>query len=134
MDFANTSLFPSFKRLHTGATEGERAQARSELDVALARLEAEARRAAPGRYWFGETPTLLDFTLYPVFEHWSALARHGMPALPASLVWLQRWLEALSQYASVRAEASPVEFYAACYAGSPALHLPASKWPLEASE
>lgn len=130
MDFANTCLFSSFKQLHVGATEDARAQARSELEVALARLEGEARRGAQGPYWFGAEATLLDFTLYPVFEHWSALARHGMPALPSTLVWLQRWLALMSQRASVRAAATPEEFYAQRYARSPALRLPAAKWSL----
>jgi glutathione S-transferase len=107
--------------LHIGATEAERSQAWRELEVALARLEGEARRVAPGPYWFGATPSLVDFTLYPVFEHWAALAQHGMPALPSSLTWLPRWQETLSQWASVRACASTPEFYAQRYARSPAL-------------
>lgn len=132
MDFANVSLFSSFKQVHAGATEDARAQARSELEVALARLEGEARRAAQGPYWFGAGPTLLDFTLYPVFEHWSALAQHGMSALPSALVWLRRWLSAMAQRASVRAAAAPVELYAQRYQHSPALRPPGARWPFGA--
>ena len=128
MDFANARLFPSFKQLHVGATREARAAARSELEVALARLEGEARRAALGPFWFGAEPSLLDFTLYPMFEHWSALAQHGLPAMPATLVWLQRWLTAMSQRASVRAAAAPVELYAQRYAPSPALRAPEATW------
>ena len=129
MDFANASLFPSFKRLHVGATEAERDQARSELEVALARLEGEARRALHEPFWFGAEPTLLDFTLYPVFEHWSALAQRGMFPLPATLPWLQSWLAAMSQQPSVRAAANPPELYAQRYARSPALRPPTPRWP-----
>lgn len=129
MDFANASLFPAFKQVHVGATEEARAKAWAELEIALARLEAEARRAQLGPYWFGTQATLLDFTLYPVFEHWSALARHGLPALPAPLTWLRRWLEEMAQRASVQAAANPAEFYAQRYAQSPALRPPVPKWP-----
>ncbi|MEY2930468.1 MAG: hypothetical protein RL033_1217 [Pseudomonadota bacterium] len=121
MDFANTSLFDTFKRVHISATAAERAQAWNELEVALARLEGEARRAMVGPYWFGAQPSLVDFTLYPVFEHWGALVQHGMPALPASLTWLHRWLAALSQQASVRATANTPELYGQRYARSLAL-------------
>jgi glutathione S-transferase len=129
MDFANASLFPAFKLVHVGATGEVRARAWADLELALARLEAEARRARLGPYWFGSEATLLDFTLYPVFEHWTALAQHGLPALPATLTWTRRWLEQMAQRASVQAAANPTEFYARCYAQSPALRPPAPKWP-----
>jgi len=119
IDFANTRLAPAFGRILRGATEAERDTGKAELGAALLLLEREAlsKLSGGGPYWFGQDPSLVDFTFYPWFERLAALEQHSGFKAPASTPYLARWREAVSARESVRAIANPVEFYLERYRG-----------------
>jgi len=113
IDFANTRLAPAFTKVLWGASDADREAGRGELSAALALVEREAlgKLSGSGPYWFGASPSLVDFTFYPWFERLSAFQEHTVFELPASIERLTRWREAVASRDSVRTIANPAGFY-----------------------
>jgi glutathione S-transferase len=113
IDFANTRFAPAFGKVVWGTSPAEQAAGKAELAGALELIEREAlsKLSGSGPYWFGATPTLVDFAFYPWFERLPALEAHAGFELPGSLQRLARFREALGKRESVVAIRNPVEFY-----------------------
>jgi glutathione S-transferase len=113
IDYANTRLAPAFGRTLRGASEAERAAGRRELGDALRFIEREAlsKLSPSGPYWFGNEPSLVDFTFYPWFERLPALQQHSGFTLPSELERVLRWHDAVQARPSVRAIANATPFY-----------------------
>ena len=121
IDFANTRLAPAFHALLRGATESEREQGSRDLLAALQLIEREGlvKLSAAGPYFLGRDPSLVDFTFYPWFERLPAVQHYRTFTIPADLLRLQRWLQAVSALPAVTAIANSKAFYVQRYASVP---------------
>jgi glutathione S-transferase len=113
IDFANTRLAPAFTQVLRGATAHDREAAKRDLGAALDLVEREAlgRLSASGRYWFGASPTLVDFAFYPWFERLRALEQHTGFEVPRALERVHRLWKAVAKRESVTAIENSTEFY-----------------------
>jgi glutathione S-transferase len=113
IDFANTRLAPAFARLLWGSAPADRETGKAELLAALELIEREGlgKLSGAGPYWFGEQPTLVDFTFYPWFERLRALEQHTGFETPRGLERVFRFWQAVAQRESVKAIENTTEFY-----------------------
>jgi glutathione S-transferase len=113
IDFANTRLAPAFTQVLRGATAQDREAAKRDLGAALDLIEREAlgRLSGSGPYWFGASPTLVDFTFYPWFERFRALEQHIGFEVPRALERVHRFWKAVGTRESVTAIENSTEFY-----------------------
>ena len=107
VDYANTRFVGAFGAL----LRGEAGPAELENSLRYIEREGLARHGASGPFFFGAKPSLVDFTFYPWFERWDALAHYRGFGLPQDLTRLAAWRAALGELASVREQHSPTEFY-----------------------
>lgn len=113
IDFANTRLAPAFTQVLRGATPHDRDAARRDLGAALDLIEREAlgKLSGSGPYWFGASPTLVDFTFYPWFERFHALEQHSGFEVPRVLERVHRFWKAVAARESVTAIQNSTDFY-----------------------
>jgi glutathione S-transferase len=113
IDFANTRLAPAFGKVLRAPTPPERDAGKLELGAALDLIEREAlgKLSSSGPYWFGATPTLVDFAFYPWFERFRALERHTGFEVPGVLERTHQFWQAVAARESVKAIENPTEFY-----------------------
>jgi glutathione S-transferase len=118
IDYANTRFAPAFGKLLRAPSSAEQSAARTELADALVHLERAgfAQLSADGPFFFGATPTLVDFALYPWFERWAGLAHYRDFQIPSEHARLLRWIDATRQLEAVRAHENSAEFYVQRYA------------------
>jgi glutathione S-transferase len=107
IDYANQKFSPAYHAF-LRATQPD---AQRELETALAFLENELLAKSDGPFFLGSLPSLVDYTLYPWFERWPALAHFRGLEIPAAHTRLHRWLSAIAARPAVIAERSPSEFY-----------------------
>jgi glutathione S-transferase len=124
IDFANTRLAPAFGKVLRAPTPVERDAGKRELGGALDLIEREglAKLSGSGPYWFGATPTLVDFAFYPWFERFHALERLTGFEVPRVFERTHRFWKAVAARESVKAIENPTEFYLERYRS----HLPAA--------
>jgi glutathione S-transferase len=121
IDWANTRFVPAFTALLRGATEAARADARRDLLAGVDFLEREgfAKESDTGPYFFGSSPSLVDFTLYPWLERWRALEQ--VEHLRGSVLKLAsdrlaRSGEHLRKLPAIKAHENPTSYYVERYA------------------
>jgi len=118
IDYANTRFAPAFGTLLRAKEPEAQASARKELAEVLQEIEerALAKLSAAGPFFFGSTPSLVDFSFYPWFERWAALERFRDFPAPADLKRLERFRQASRELEAVRAHENPADYYIARYA------------------
>lgn len=117
IDYANTRFVPAFGALLRARDPEGEAQAKKELLEALAFLERNALpEGAPGPFFGGSAPGLVDFAFYPWFERWPALDHYRNVPIPAELRRLDAWVEATSALPAARKTANVPEFFVERYA------------------
>jgi glutathione S-transferase len=118
IDYANTRFVPAWGGVLRGETAAERELAGVNLGKALEHIESSglAKLSGDGPYWFGATPSLVDFSFYPWFERWPALEEHRGVGVPSALTRILRWRDAVKSRQSVRDIENPTSFYAQRYA------------------
>ena len=72
--------------------------------------------SAAGPYFFGPTPSLVDFSLYPWFERWAGLEHYRDFPVPKELKRIERFRHAVRELDAVRAHENPADFYLERYA------------------
>lgn len=118
IDFANTRLVAAFTNLLRNPDTQQQKEAAEELRDHLQFIETEGlgKLSGDGPYWFGESISLVDLTLYPWFERWPVIEHYRGFQLLSDFPRLQQWRDAVSQRESVKAIANPKEFYLERYA------------------
>lgn len=118
IDFANTRLVAAFTNLLRNPDPQQQKDAAEELRNHLQFIETEGlgKLSGDGPYWFGESISLVDLTLYPWFERWPVIEHYRGFQLLSDFPRLQQWRDAVSQRESVKAIANPKEFYLERYA------------------
>jgi glutathione S-transferase len=91
----------------------EQEAGKKELLTALELVEREGlgKLSGAGPYWFGQRPSLVDFTFYPWFERLQAFERHTGFETPRALERVHRFWQALSEREAVKAIENSTEFY-----------------------
>jgi glutathione S-transferase len=118
IDYANTRLAPAFGKLLRAQSASEQSVLRAELLEVLARLEQDgfATFSGSGPFFFGATPSLVDFAFYPWFERWPGLEHHRGLRIPAEHERIARWIEASRALDAVREHENAPDFYQQRYA------------------
>lgn len=112
IDYANTQFLPWFYKLLLEQDGARQAELAERLRATLAQIEDEGLAPnAPGPYWLGEDISLVDLAFYPFFERFPVIEHYRGFHLPDNAVHLRRWLAAMAERPSVRAEAGSNEFY-----------------------
>ncbi len=115
--YADSKFVPLFYRLLAAREPDRREKACEEMRRALTFMEVEGLgKCGADPYWLGRAPSLVDFTFYPFFERWPALAHYRGLALPDSCPGLRGWLGAMSGRESVARIRNSVDFYIRHYA------------------
>lgn len=124
IDFANTRLIPTYTDLLRSPDATRRQEAGEELQQHLCFIEQEGlqKLSDQGPYWFGETISLVDLTLYPWFERWPVVEHYRNLQFPAECSRLKQWWQTVSQRTSVKSIANSQDFYIQRYASYVAPH------------
>lgn len=118
IDYANTRFAPAFGTLLRADSPDAQAQARSALLEVLQEIETRAlgKLSAAGPFFFGPSPSLVDYSFYPWFERWAALEHFRELPVPKELTRLARFRQAARELPAVRAHENPADYYVARYA------------------
>jgi glutathione S-transferase len=118
IDYANTRFAPAFGKLLRAQGTTDQNAARTELADSLAYLERAgfAQYAGEGPYFFGKTPSLVDFALYPWFERWGGLEHYRGLRVAEEHVRLTHWRRAVRELPAAREHENTTEFYVQRYA------------------
>jgi glutathione S-transferase len=118
IDWANTRFVSTFGALLRAQNASEQASAHRDLGEHLAHFEREglAKFAGQGPFFFGDRPTLVDFTLSrwcagcPPPHHYRAVS------IPSEHERIARWRSALAKLDAVRGESNAASYYVERYA------------------
>ena len=118
IDFANTRFVPTYTNLMRNPDPQQQQEALEELYKHLEFIEKEAlgKLSENGPYWFGESVSLVDISFYPWFERLPVIEHYRGFQFPSELTRIRRWWDAVSERDSVKAIATPKEFYIQRYA------------------
>jgi glutathione S-transferase len=113
IDYANTRFVQAHGALLRAENVAAELSAREALTEALAFVEREGfgKHSRSGPYFFGESISLVDLTLYPWFERLPALAHYRNYSLSPELTRLAKWREAVAAREAVKAHRNPAEYY-----------------------
>ncbi|WP_072620744.1 glutathione S-transferase family protein [Spirulina major] len=101
IDFVNTKLTTAFYKLLLAQNPAHQDQWREELHHHCRFLETEALQPDQP-YILGDTLSLVDISVYPWLERWSAIAAHRQFPLPDDCPRLQRWFHTLQQNPTIQ--------------------------------
>jgi glutathione S-transferase len=113
VDWANTRFVPAFGAVLRAQSPSDQVSAHRNLSEHLARFEREGlgEFSGHGPFFFGDQPTLVDFTLYPWFERWPALEHYRAASIPQEYERVARWKRELAKLDAVRAESNVTSYY-----------------------
>jgi glutathione S-transferase len=118
IDWANTRFVPAFGALLRAQNTGDQGSAHRDLGEHLGHFEREGlgKFSGSGPFFFGDRPTLVDFTLHPWFERWSALEHYRGVSIPKELERVTRWKGELAKLDAVKGESNVTSYYVERYA------------------
>jgi glutathione S-transferase len=118
IDYANTRFAPAFGSLLRARDPEAQASARKTLLEVLQEIEERAleKLSAAGPFFFGPTPSLVDFSFYPWFERWAALEHYREIPVPKELKRIERFRHATRELDAVRAHENAADYYIERYA------------------
>ncbi len=113
IDYANTRLVPAFNKFLRSKDIQSQEQGRREFQEALLYIEQEGlgNQSSNDSYWLGNTLSLVDISLYPLFERLPLLEYFRKFTLPPEIPRLQQWWNVVRNHQSIRAVENPVSFY-----------------------
>jgi len=115
--YANDTLVPLFYKLMAARDGASQEKVGTDMRRMLEFIEREGlAQVTDGPYFLGRNPNLADFTFYPFFERWPAIAHYSGLELSDDYPRLEKWLVAMQGRASVQAIANPGDFYIRHYA------------------
>jgi glutathione S-transferase len=122
IDYANTRFAPAFGTLLRTQAGPEQTKARQALSDILKELEEHAlsKLSNAGPFFFGPTPSLVDFAFYPWFERWAGLEHYRDFPVPKDLKRIERFRQATRELPAARAHENAPEFYIERYAAQAA--------------
>jgi len=115
IDYCNTTFQPNYCGLVFELDKSKHDAIRTILHDSLKYLDEGLAKTAPGPYWLGEKLSLVDLTYYPFFEHAPVLSHYRQFNIPAEHKHIHRWLEAMRERPSVKANQCDDEFYIEAY-------------------
>ncbi|NQU59208.1 MAG: glutathione S-transferase family protein [Rhodospirillales bacterium] len=113
IEYCNSKFCPFFYKLLLAQDQTVQQELAQEMIAALRFIESEgmALLQDTGPYWMGEVPNLVDFTYYPFFERFAALAHYRDVTIPDDCHRLKAWLENMSRRPSAIDTGNPAPFY-----------------------
>jgi glutathione S-transferase len=113
VDYVNTQFCPLFYKLLLSQDASEQKELAEKLTGVLEFMEHEGLQnlQGDGPYWMGDTPGLVDFTLYPFFERFPVIKHYRGVEIPEPCQRLKNWLKAMSGRASAQQTANTEEFH-----------------------
>jgi len=113
IDYANTRFTSAFGALLRAPDEQRAQTAQQELANVLTFIEDKGFgvHSGEGPFFLGANVSLVDFTFYPWFERWPALAHYRHFPIPEQHTRITRWLSAIRALASVQAHQNTPEYY-----------------------
>ncbi len=119
VDYGNTRFNVASYRFLRENEADKQGELREELDECLVFIDQGMRKASAGPFWFGKTPTLVDYSYYPFFERFCNVEHYRNYTMPASCSRLVAWIDTMKALPHVREIANEPAFYierAAAYA------------------
>jgi glutathione S-transferase len=118
IDYANTHFAPAFGKLLRAQNADDAARGRRELADVLSHIERAglSQLSAAGPFFFGPSPSLVDFAFYPWFERWAALEQYRDFPISSELTRLTRLRNALRELPAVRTHENSAQYYLERYA------------------
>lgn len=112
-DYCENKFLPAVHALVRLKNEPEALAAQSDTVCDILRyMEFEGlRNLSDGPYWFGLTPTLVDFQYLPFFERFGVYQALAGFEWPGDCTRLSRWLKEMSARDSVRPTLRPLEYH-----------------------
>ncbi len=115
IDYCNTTFQPNYCGLVFELDESKHDAIRTMLHDSLKYIDKGLAKTAPGPYWLGEQLSLVDLTYYPFFEHAPVLSHYRQFDIPAEHKHIHRWLTAMRERPSVKANQCDDKFYIEAY-------------------
>ncbi len=115
IDYCNTTFQPDYCGLVFELDESKHEAIRNRLYESLKTIDEALEKIAPGPYWLGKQLSLVDLSYYPFFEHAPVLSYYRHFDIPAEHKHIHRWLSAMRERPSVKANQCDDEFYIKAY-------------------
>lgn len=115
IDYCNTTFQPDYCGLVFEVDECKHEAIRHRLYESLKTIDEALEKTAPGPYWLGPQLSLIDLSYYPFFEHAPVLSYYRQFDIPAKHKHIHRWLAAMRDRRSVKANQCDDEFYIEAY-------------------
>ena len=115
IDYCNTTFQPDYCGLIFELDESKHESIRNTLYKSLKTIDEALEKTAPGPYWLGKQLSLVDLSYYPFFEHAPVLSYYRQFDIPAEHKNIHRWLSAMRNRPSVKANQCDDAFYIEAY-------------------
>jgi len=92
-----------YKMMLRQDSAGQHAHQERLKDSILQMEIAGLRKLSSGPFWFGEAPTLVDFTFFPHVQRFAALKHYRDFALPKDCERVRVWIDAMNALPVVQA-------------------------------
>lgn len=113
VEYVNNQFCPLFYKILLNQDKTEQKELAEKFIAVLEFMEQEGlqKLSGDGPYWMGDTPGLVDFTLYPFFERFPVISHYRGVQIPDDCLRLKDWLKAMSGRASAQETANTEEFH-----------------------
>ena len=112
IDFGNVKFVPTFYKLLLNQEQEKQKEWAQQLHRHLLFMEQEGIGiSSNGRYWLGESLSLIDLSFYPWFERWCVLEHYRAFTLPSTCTRLKQWYSAMLTRKSVQSIKNLPDFY-----------------------
>lgn len=113
IDYCENRFLPAVHKLMRYKSDAEKLTEQIiKVREVLEYIEFEGlRKVSNGPFWFGASPTLVDFQYLPFFERFGVYEKLAGFEWPEHCTRLKRWLQAMSKRDSVKPTLRPLEYH-----------------------
>jgi glutathione S-transferase len=116
IDYDNIKFVPLFYKVLLAKNMDQRQVLATALVDALLFIEQNAMsKRRGGRYWMGDSFSLVDMAVYPHFERLAVLEHYRGISIPDSCGGLREWMAAVRERSSVQETAHGTDFHIEAY-------------------
>lgn len=112
IDYCDDHFLDDFYAAIRNQDAGRHAELKAKVDQHLRTIEGGfAALCGEGPYWLGSEASLLDFAYYPFFERLPAWTHYRGIGIPDDCPRLSAWVAVMAERPSVKAIATPADYY-----------------------